>query len=109
MQNPFLAAGALAVALGLATPALAFDCNTSFKVAEAAIATATAAMKKVSNKGMMGQVHTLIDDAKMYVTSGRHHHEKPAAGAYDHARAVAKARTAKAYAEAALIMANAVK
>jgi hypothetical protein len=28
----------------------------------------------------MGLVHTLIDDAKMMLGSGRHNHSKPAAG-----------------------------
>ena len=39
-----------------------------------------------------GLVHTLIDDAKAQLTSGKHNHEKTAAGVYDHARAVAKGR-----------------
>ena len=54
----------------------------------------------------MGLVHTLIDDAKMLLTSGKHNHAKPAAGALDHARAIAKARAAAGYAQAAEMMAK---
>ena len=67
---------------------------------------ATTAMKAMSDKEKMGLVHTLIDDAKMVLGSGKHNHEKAAAGAYDHARAIAKARMAKGYAEAAEMLAN---
>ena len=49
-------------------------------------------------------INTLIDDAKMLLHSGKHNHEKPAAG--DHARAIAKARAAIGYAEAAEILAR---
>ena len=62
--------------------------------AEAAIAKAQAAMKMVKDKSAHGLVHTLIDDAK------------PAAGIYDNARSVAKARSATAYAETAEILAG---
>jgi len=92
--------------LSFATPALAFDCGNSFKAAEAAITTATEAMKKMSKGVNKGLTHTLIDDAKTLLTSGKHNHKKPAAGAFDHARAVAKSRSAKAYAEAAIILAS---
>jgi hypothetical protein len=86
--------------------ASAFQCPTDFDAAGAAIESATTAMKAMSDKEQMGLVHTLIDDAKMMLASAQHNHEKPAAGAFDHARAIAKARAAKGYAEAAEMMAN---
>ena len=86
--------------------ASAFDCGNRFAAAEAAIADATAAMKAMSDETAMGLVHTLIDEAKMFLHSGRHNHEKPAAGAYDHARAIAKANAAEGYAKAASVLAS---
>ena len=77
-----------------------------FKVAQAAIDGATNAMKAMSDKGKAGLVHTLIDDAKTLLHSAKHNHEKPAAGNYDHARSLAKADSAKAYAEAAEALAQ---
>lgn len=91
---------------GASSSAFAFQCPADFKAAEGAIASATTAMKAMSDKTKMGLVHTLLDDAKMLLNSGKHHHEKPAAGAYDHARAVAKAQAAAGYAKAAEILAS---
>ncbi len=92
--------------MGMASAASAFDCPNQFTRAEAAIADATKAMGAMSDKRAMGLVHTLIDDAKMMLGSGRHNHAKPAAGGYDHARAVAKAKAATGYAESAVILAR---
>ncbi len=86
--------------------AWAFQCPTDFETADATIASAMTAMKAMSDKDQMGLVHTLIDDAKMMLESAKHNHENPAAGALDHARAVAKARAAQGYAEAAEMMAS---
>ncbi len=47
----------------------------------------------------------LLDDAKMLLNGGRHNHEKPQ-GKMDHARAIARATSAQAHAEAALILAS---
>lgn len=91
-------------AIGLAPAAHAFSCPNDFAAADKAIADAEAAMNSMS--GDKGLVHTLIDDAKMLLHSARHNHKKPAAGGYDHARAVAKARAATGYAEAASVLAS---
>ena len=42
----------------------------------------------------------LLDDAKMVLAGARHNHEKPQ-GRLDHARAIAKADSARGYAVAA--------
>ena len=102
-----LAGLALAVAVGFAaTAAQAFECPAHFANAEDAVAQATEAMNGMSDGADKGLVHTLIDDAKMLLESGKHNHAKPAAGGYDHARAIAKAEAAIGYAEAARIMAS---
>ncbi|MFQ5883369.1 MAG: hypothetical protein ACE5I9_13030 [Candidatus Methylomirabilales bacterium] len=93
----------------LAVPVVsAFECPKHFKEAQAAIDEAAAAMKKLP-KEKHGLVHTLIDDAKMLLQSGKHNHEKPAAGKYDHARAIAKADAARGYAVAAKMLAKKTK
>ncbi|MEE8509608.1 MAG: hypothetical protein V3S57_01000 [candidate division NC10 bacterium] len=92
--------------LVLAVPVVsAFGCPKSFEKAQDAIDQAAAAMKKLP-KEKHGLVHTLIDDAKMLLKSGQHNHNKPAAGGYDHARAIAKADAARGYARAALLLAK---
>ena len=101
MKKLFLAAPIIAISLGFSSPSWAFSCPGHFDEAQAAIDSATAAMGGVSDAGKKGLVHTLIDDAKHMLTAARHHHAKPAAGAYDHARALAKADAARGYAEAA--------
>lgn len=98
-----VAAGAIMIS---GAPAQAFDCGNSFAGAQGAIDQATAAMKAMPDGEKKGLVHTLLDDAKTLLQSAKHNHEKPAAGAYDHARSVAKARSAKGYAEAAQILAG---
>ena len=65
-----------------------------------AIDSATTTMKTMSEKSNANLVHTLLDDAKMLLHSAKHNHENSAAGTYDHARSLAKADSAKAYAEA---------
>ena len=95
-------AGAL---MFLGSQAQAFECPKHFQEAEAAIAKATEAMKAMPEGSDHGLVHTLIDDAKSWLTSAKHNHENPAAGAYDHARAIAKADAAIAFADAARLMA----
>ncbi|MFQ5847809.1 MAG: hypothetical protein ACE5IQ_09115 [Candidatus Methylomirabilales bacterium] len=93
------------VVLLSAPVAFAFECPKHFKEAQGAIDQAAAAMKKLP-KEKQGIVHTLIDDAKMLLTSAKHNHKKPAAGKYDHARAIAKAESAKGYAVAAEMLAE---
>jgi len=96
----------IATTLGFTSMSWAFSCPGNFKAAQAAIDSATTAMNAMSDKGKQGYVHTLIDDAKMLLMSGRHNHAKPRAGGYDHARAVAKADSAKGYAQAAETLAK---
>ena len=47
----------------------------------------------------------LLDDAKMLLHGAKHNHEKPQ-NKLDHARAMAKAGSAKAYADAAAVLAT---
>ncbi len=99
-----LFAGALLIAL-VSTPAFAYECPKHFEAAEAAIKRATEAMEAMPHNHMW-MVHTLLDDAKMLLHSATHNHEKPAAGGYDHARALAKADASRGIAEAAELVAK---
>ncbi len=86
-----------------AQTASAFECPKRFKAAQAAIDKVTNSMKgmaKMMDKKDMALVHSLVDDAKTALTSAKHNHAKPQ-GMYDHGRAIAKAETARGYAEAA--------
>ncbi len=100
----FLAATAGALMLQLPTTAQAFGCPGHFAEAQAAIDKVIEDMKGDMSKKMpkedMALVHALLDDAKSHLASAKHNHEKPQ-GAYDHARAIAKADAALAYANAA--------
>jgi type IV secretory pathway TrbL component len=99
----FLAVAAVIVVVQIPLAAQAFECPARFKDAQAAIDKVAADMKAVGSKvskADMGLVHALLDDAKSQLSSGTHNHEKPQ-GPYDHARAVAKAKAARGYAEAA--------
>ncbi len=106
MRRTIFGAALAGALLSFGSGAWAFNCPVDFKAADEAIASATAAMKALSDKEKMGLVHTLIDDAKMLLGSGQHNHAKPAAGGLDHARAIAKARAAVGYAQAAEMMAK---
>ncbi|MFB3054195.1 MAG: hypothetical protein ACE1ZY_02620 [Alphaproteobacteria bacterium] len=57
-------------------------------------------MKAAGMAAEMALVHALLDDAKRFLAGAKHNHTKPQ-GRYDHARAIAKARAAKGYAQAA--------
>lgn len=98
--------GATILVIGMGSQAWGFGCPSSIASAEAVIAKATDAMNAMPDGDKKGLAHTLIDDAKMLLMSAKHNHEKPAAGAYDHSRAVAKSRSAESYAEAAIILAG---
>lgn len=101
----FIAAFAL---LQFPLTAEAFECPKHFAKAQAAIDKVVADMKGEMSKTMakagmaadMALVHALLDDAKMVLAGAKHNHEKPQ-GAYDHARAIAKADAALGYATAA--------
>ena len=86
----------------------AFECPKHFAEAQAAIDKVIGDMKgehsksmvKAGMKSQMVLVHYLLDDAKMRLVGAKHNHEKPQ-GAFDHARAIAKADAARGYAVAA--------
>ncbi len=80
----------------------AFECPTHFAAAQAAIDNVMESMKGMEGMDMkdMASLHSLIDDAKMILAGALHNHEKPQ-GAFDHARAIAKAKISLGYAEAA--------
>ncbi len=104
MRTAVLAA-AFTIAFGGA--AAAFECPGHFAEAQALIDKVTADMGGDMSKSMpkeqMALVHALLDDAKTLLSSAIHNHEKPQ-GVYDHARAIAKADSALAYARAADIL-----
>ena len=90
-------------AVVLTGPATAFECPKHFNAAQAAIdkvAKDMKGMKKMMSRRDMALVHALLDDAKMTLVGAKHNHQKPQ-GAYDHARAIAKADAARGYAVAA--------
>ena len=91
--------------LSLSSPVtvFAFECPKHFTEAQAVIDKVTEDMQAMGgsmDKSKMALVHALVDDAKMLLGSAEHNHEKPQ-GAYDHARAIAKADSARGYAFAA--------
>ncbi len=98
------AAVAFAAVLLAGTGAFAFECPQHFSAAQAAIDKVKGDMggdmSKQMPKEQMALVHALLDDAKSRLASAKHNHEKPQ-GAYDHARAIAKADAALGYAKAA--------
>ncbi len=96
--------------------AQAFECPKHFAEAQALIDKITGDMapgedarvaggdmSKEMSKEQIALVHSLLDDAKMLLAGAKHNHEKPQ-GAYDHARAIAKADAALGYARAADIL-----
>ena len=98
----------VAVAAQASQTASAFECPKHFADAQAAIDKVTDDMKGEMSKSMaragmkndMVLIHALLDDAKMLLAGAKHNHEKPQ-GAYDHARAIAKADAARGHAVAA--------
>ena len=100
----FLTVSSTALLILLPSGAQAFECPKHFAEAQAVIDKVTEDMKGDMSKKMpkedMALVHSLLDDAKSRLASAKHNHEKPQ-GAYDHARAIAKADAALGYANAA--------
>ena len=90
--------------LAIGGAAQAFECPKHFAAARAIIDKVTEDMKgemsMQMDKGDMALVHALLDDAKTWLASAIHNHEKPQ-GMYDHGRSIAKADTALAHATAA--------
>ena len=94
---------ATALVFAVSGPAAAFECPVHFGEAQSMIDKVLADMKGMGKnmpKEKMALVHALVDDAKMLLASAIHNHEKPQ-GAYDHARAIAKADAALGSARAA--------
>ena len=99
-------------ALGIHVPwgAQAFECPKHIAAAEAAVNKVAEEMKKIKpvmdammDKTEMSVVHSLLANARIMVAVARRSHEKPV-GPYDHARAIAKADSARGYAEATAIL-----
>ena len=83
--------------------AYAFECPKHVAEAQSVIDKVAEDMEGMGDsmdKTKMALVHALLDDAKMLLAGAAHNHEKPQ-GTYDHARAIAKADSAKGYATAA--------
>ncbi len=99
-----LAASAAVLIMQAPWSAQAFECPKHFAAAQAAIDKVGGDMKGDMSKKMpkaeMALVHALLDDAKTWLNSAKHNHEKPQ-GLYDHARAIAKADAALGSARAA--------
>ncbi len=105
MKLKWLLAGSAAVLIfQMPWNAHAFECPKHFAAAQALIDKVKGdmggEMSKKMPKEQMALVHALLDDAKTRLSSAEHNHEKPQ-GAYDHARAIAKAGAALGYARAA--------
>lgn len=88
------------------TAAGAFECPQHFAEAQAVIDKVEQdmqGMEQMMAREDMALVHALLDDAKMLLEGAKHSHEKPQ-GAFDHARALARADAAKGHATAADIL-----
>ena len=83
--------------------AAAFECPKHITEAQSVIDKVTEDMEGMGDsmdKTKMALVHALLDDAKMLLAGAEHNHEKPQ-GQFDHARAIAKADSARGHATAA--------
>lgn len=87
-----------------ASSANAFDCPNQFTAAQAKIDMAAKAVESLSGQ-RKAEVHMLLDDAKMWLSSAKHNHAKPQ-GKMDHGRSIAKAISAGGYADAAVTLAG---
>ncbi len=76
MRGVIRAAALAGALMFLGSQAQAFECPMHFQAADAAIAKAMAAMKAMPEGSGHGLVHTLIDDAKMWL-------ERPPERCYD--------------------------
>lgn len=84
----------------------AFECPQHFEAAQAVIDKVEQdmeGMEQMMAREDMALVHALLDDAKMLLEGAKHSHEKPQ-GTFDHARAIARADSAKGHATAADIL-----
>jgi hypothetical protein len=103
MQMPLFAA-AFAVRFGGATAAA--ECPKHFADVQSLIDRVSAGVERARDRLPWDRaelVHALLDDARMLLDAARRNHEQPC-GAYDHARAYAKADAALGHARAAQIV-----
>lgn len=103
MHMPLFAA-AFAVRFGGATAAS--ECPKRLGDVQALIDRVGAGVDRAGNRlgaDCAALVHALLDDARMLLEAGRQNHERPR-GAYDHARAFAKADAALGHARAAQVV-----
>ncbi len=96
---------ALTVLLGFSGTVAAFDCPNQIASAQSSIDKAKHAGMGMSNTDQMKQVNMLLDDAKMLLQEAKHNHGM-AQNKLDHALSMAKAGSAKAYADAAAVLAT---
>ncbi|WP_207060844.1 hypothetical protein [Motiliproteus sp. SC1-56] len=101
-----ITAAALIGGMTLGANSHAWECPQHIAAAEKALAAAAQALETAQGSPNSALAHTLRDDAEMLLHSAKHNHENPAAGAFDHARSMAKAKSAKAFAETAEELAN---
>ncbi len=100
-----LAAAAL-FAIVASTEARAFQCPRHIAEAEEMIADVVndmATMTGEMSADKTALVHALLDDAKSALAAAKHSHDDPRS-AFDHARAIAKAKQALGFAQAADIL-----
>lgn len=108
--NRILAALVPTLVLFLPWHAQAFECPKHIADAEATIKKVAEEMKTLApvmdammDKKEMSIVHTLLANARIFLVAAKRSHEKPA-GPYDHGHAIAKAISARGYAEATGIL-----
>ncbi len=99
-------AAAAVLAIVASSEAQAFQCPRHIAEAEDMIADVVddmATMKGEMSDDDAALVHALLDDAKAALAAAKHNHDKPK-GAFDHARAIARAKAAIGFAQAAEIL-----
>ncbi len=106
MRAKGVLAAAVLFAIFVSTEARAFQCPRHIAEAEDMIADVVndmAAMKGQMPDDDAALVHALLDDAKAALAAAKHNHAKPQ-GAFDHARAIARAKAAIGFAQGAEIL-----
>jgi hypothetical protein len=99
-------AAAAVLAIVASSEAKAFQCPEHIAEAEDAIADVVsdmATMEGEMSADKKALVHALLDDAKSALDSAKHSHGDPQS-AFDHARAIAKAKQALGFAQGADIL-----
>jgi len=106
MTRVLLAVSTTVAMLLSSSSAFSFECPQHIATAEQQIAKVMAdmeGMQAMMSPEDMLLVHVLLDDARMLLEGARHNHDMPQ-GAFDHARAIAKADSALGQATAADIL-----